>query len=154
MESTQYIIISVFLRNSYNYELHHHNFVIDTVLTLPTWDVEPFLFKRGAGPQQIALYTKMLEQTLWYLKMPPEFIDIIGLLVGYKSYLRFYLRYIYLSVCGKYIKPVKPIYELLTLHRPTSFSLVILIDSCFLSIASKRRNSLIVLFRTCFIALS
>ena len=113
-----------------------------------------FLFKRGAGPQQIALYTKTLEQTLWYLKMPPGFIDIIGLLVGYKSYLRFYLRYIYLSVCGKYIKPVKPIYELLTLHRPTSFSLVILIDSCFLSIASKRRNSLIVLFRTCFIALS
>lgn len=42
-----------------------------------------FLFKRGAGPQQIALYTKMLEQTLWYLKMPPEFIDIIGLLVGF-----------------------------------------------------------------------
>ena len=42
-----------------------------------------FLFKRGAGPQRIALYTKMLEQTLWYLKMPPEFIDIIGLLVGF-----------------------------------------------------------------------
>ena len=59
--------------------------------------------------------------------LPPEFIDIIGLLVNYKSYLSFYLRYIYSSVCGKYIKPVKPIYELLTLHRPTSFSLVRLI---------------------------
>ena len=61
--------------------------------------------------------------------LPPEFYDIIGLLVNYKnkSYLSFYLRYIYLSVCGKYIKPIKPIYELLTLYRPTSFSLVRLI---------------------------
>lgn len=62
---------------------------ITTILSLiPSYRYRPgmwnrFLFKRGAGPQQIALYTKMLEQTLWYLKMPPEFIDIIGLLVGF-----------------------------------------------------------------------
>lgn len=65
--------------------------------------------------------------------LPPEFNDFIGLLVDYKSYLSFYRRYIYSSVCGKYIKPVKPIYEFLTLHRPTSASLVVLNDSCSLS---------------------
>ena len=62
-----------------------------------------------------------------WIGLPSEFYDIIGLLVKYKSYLGFYRRYIYSSVCGKYIKPVKLIYELLTLHRPTSFSLVKLI---------------------------
>ena len=56
LESTQLIITPVLPRNNYNYELHHHNFDIDTVLTLSTRDVEHFCHSTTVSHQQRAWY--------------------------------------------------------------------------------------------------
>ena len=52
LESTQLISTPVFPRNNCTYKLYHHNFAIDTVLTLSTRDVEHFCHCNMVSLQQ------------------------------------------------------------------------------------------------------